>query len=116
MLQAAVAQPAALAVQPDNLVFMVDPTDLSVPQAQINLLSPASSTWTAVSSATWLTVTPSSGAMTTQPAISVVKNSLSDGRQQGNVTFTTNDGFSEQVTVSAYLGTVMRTYLPVIAR
>ena len=116
MLQAAVAQPAAFAVEPESVAFMVDTGDTTVPPAQLSLAPPLYS-WTAVSSAAWLTVTPANGPGTTQPAVSVVQNSLVPGWQQATVTFTADDGVStDQVTVRAYLGQVERVFLPAVAR
>jgi thiol-disulfide isomerase/thioredoxin len=119
MLQAAVALPitAPFTAQPDSLTFMVDPSDSFIPQALVNFQGPDFENWTAIPSAPWLTITPSSGSITTQPTISVIENNLSTGWQQGNITFTTTDGFfSDQVIVNAYLGSVKRVYLPIVVR
>jgi hypothetical protein len=119
MLQAAVALPAGspFAALPDSLTFMVDPTDLSIPLALVNFQGPSFVNWNAIPSTPWLTVTPSSGSITAQPTLAVIKNNLSTGWQQGNVTFTTADGlFSDQMIINAYLGAVKRTYLPFIMR
>ncbi len=119
MLQAAVALPivAPFTAQPDTLTFMVDPTDLSVPPALVHFQGPNFVNWTAISSTPWLTTTPSSGPIATQPMISVIKDNLSTGWQQGNITFTTTDGFfSDQVIINAYLGSVRRVYLPIAMR
>jgi hypothetical protein len=119
MLQAAVALPidAPFTAQPDSLTFMVDPSDVSIPPALVNFQGPGFVNWTAIPSAPWLTTTPSNGPITTQPTVSVIKNDLSTGWQQGNITFTTTDGFfSDQVIINAYLGSVNRIYLPTIVR
>jgi hypothetical protein len=119
MLQAAVALPigAPFAAQPDTLTFLVDPSDASVPSWQVNLTGAEFISWEAISGAPWLTVTPSSGPLTTQPAVSVSKSGLTNGWQQGTITFTTADGFyNDQVIVDAYLGPVERVYLPTIVR
>jgi len=119
ILQAAAALPitAPFTAQPDTLTFMVDPTDLSTPPALVNFQGPDFVNWTAISSAPWLTTTPSSGPITTQSTISVIKNNLSTGWQQGNITFTTTDGFfSDQVIINTYFGSVKRVYLPIVMR
>lgn len=119
MLQAAVALPidAPFTAQPDSLTFMVDPSDVSIPPALVNFQGPGFVNWAAITSAPWLTTTPSNGPITTRPTISVIKNDLSTGWQQGNITFTTTDGFfSDQVIINAYLGSVNRIYLPTIVR
>ena len=119
MLQAVAALPisAPFTAQPDSITFMVDPTDLSFPPAPVNFQGPGFVNWTAIPSAPWLTITPSSGPISTQPTISVIKNNLSTGWQQGNITFTTTDGFfSDQVIINTYLGSVKRLYLPIVVR
>jgi hypothetical protein len=119
MLQAAVAQriTAPFVAEPDTLTFTVDPTDLSIPPATVSLQGPGFVSWTATASALWLAITPSSGPISTQPAVSVIKGNLLPGWQQGSITFTTADGFfSDEVTVNAYLGSANRVYLPLAAR
>jgi hypothetical protein len=119
MLQAAVALPIAapFTAKPDSLTFMVDPTDVSIPSQLVNFQGPSFVTWTATPSASWFTITPSSGQITTQPTTSVIKNNLSNGWQQGNITFSTTDGlFSDQIIINAYLGPVNWIYLPMVVR
>jgi len=119
MLQAAVAQPitAPFTVQPDSFIFMVGSSDSIIPQAGVNFQGPGFINWTAIPSAPWLTITPPDGPITTQSTISVIKNNLAIGWQQGNITFTTADGFfSDQVIINAYLGSVKRLYLPIVVR
>jgi len=119
MLQAAIALPvtAPFAAQPDSLTFMVDPTDLTTPPVTVNFQGPSFVNWTATSVPPWLTLTPSTGSITTQPTITVIKNNLSPGWQQGNITFTTTDGlYADQMIVNAYLGPINRTYLPTVRR
>jgi hypothetical protein len=119
MLQAVAALPisAPFTAQPDSLTFIVDPSDLSIPPALVNFQGPGFVNWISIPSASWLTTTPSSGPITTQPTISVIKNNLSTGWQQGNITVTTTDGFfTDQVIINTYLGSVKRIYLPIIVR
>jgi hypothetical protein len=116
MLQAAVATrlSAPLTVEPGTLSFTVGPTDPSAPSAAVSVLGPTFMRWTASADAAWITITPATGEMTTQPVLSVRRDMLSPGWQHGNATFTTADGlYSAQVTISAYLGQVNRVYLPV---
>jgi hypothetical protein len=120
MLQAAFALTQTFSVQPDSLTFMIAPTDSSSPAASIRFEGPSSSSWTAVTETPWLTVTPTSGAITIQPTVSVMTSALSSGWQQGQITFTASSGsgpqLSEPVSVSAYYGPVERLYLPVVIR
>ena len=118
-LQAAIAQPVAgpFVALPETVTFLVDPNDLSMPTASITLIGPASETWLAVPNAPWLTVTPTSGLISTQPTISVIKSQLSTGWQQGSITFANSEGdLSDQVFVNTYLGPISRLYLPIAGR
>jgi hypothetical protein len=115
MLQAAVAErlSAGFSAAPDRLAFAVEPSQPSIAPIAVSLEGPDFMTWTATSSAYWLTVTPSEGAMVAQPSITVNRDDLSPGWQQGQVTFTTADGlFSDEVWITVYLGAVERVYLP----
>ncbi|MBN1535693.1 MAG: hypothetical protein JW908_03090 [Anaerolineales bacterium] len=99
---------------PNSFSFMIDPADTNIEPLSMNFLGLDSISWTAVQNGAWFSITPPSGTITTQPAISVDKNNLSAGWQQGSITFTSTDGlYSDQVTVSAFLGSVKRVYLPV---
>ncbi len=115
MLQAALAQPL-FRVQPETIVFLVAPADPPNPSQTVSLLGPDSYSWTAAAGAFWLNVSPDSGPITTQPAISLVTAGLAEGWQESAVTFTTQDGLnSTQVTVKAYYGTVEKFYLPLVS-
>jgi hypothetical protein len=117
MLQAAVTPiySGPFVAQPDTYTFMIDPSDPVVPQRPVRLEGLPDLSWTAVADAPWLTVTPSGGLMTDVPMLSVIRDQLSAGWQQGSVTFTAEDGlYSDQVIVRAYLGPVERAYLPVV--
>jgi hypothetical protein len=114
MLQAAVATPAL--VQPDQLIFIVDKDDATVPNKTVQVIGPSSLTWIASESASWLTVT-STGTPSTPAQFSVNKASLANGWQQAVVTFSTADGyFSDQVTVKAFLGDLISLFLPMMAK
>ena len=119
LLQAAVALPIAspFTALPGSLTFMVDPTDESIPPATVNFQGPSFVNWTATPGTAWLTITPASGSITAQPSISVIKNNLSPGWQQGNITFTTSDGlFTDQISINTYFGPLQRSYLPMVGR
>jgi hypothetical protein len=113
MLQAAVASPVG--VSPDQLVFMVDPSDTSVPQRGVLILGPPTLTWSALPTANWISVTPDSGGMAEQPQVTVQPGLLANGWQEGQVAFTSSDGIlADHVVVRAYLGELERVYLPFI--
>jgi hypothetical protein len=116
-LQAVLAQPQ-FTVQPDTVTLMVDPGDTATPTAAVSLVASETLSWTAESSAAWLTVTPTSGNTEIQPVVSVMTSTLAAGWQQGIVTFTTTSGdpLSDTLTVSAYYGAVWRIYLPCVIR
>jgi hypothetical protein len=115
MLQAAVALPQAL-VQPDQLVFLIDHSAVSVPSQNAQVVGPSSLTWNASESASWLTVT-STGTPTIPVQFTVNKAALANGLQQAIVTFNSTDGsLSDQVTVKAYLGDLISVFLPMVSR
>ena len=116
-LQAVVAQPM-FRVRPEALTLMVDPADATLPEATVSFLTLDALDWTAETSDAWLTVTPTSGNTTIQPAISVATSTLATGWQQGVVTFTTTSSTpsSDTLTVKAFYGTVRRIYLPCVLR
>jgi hypothetical protein len=119
MLQATYATPvdSPFKVKPDSITFLVDPADSSIPSKLVHFIGPSFINWTSTSDNAWWTILPFNGSGSTQPAISVAKNDLVPGWQQGNITFTTTDGYySDQVPISAYLGPVIRYYMPMIAR
>lgn len=117
MLQAAVPLPAALTFQPAPVAFMVAPGDPS-PALPVSLQGPPGLTWSASESLPWLLVTPASGPLTTAPVLSV--SNLSNGWQEGTITFTATDGATlnivQALTVKAYLGPVDRVFLPLVRR
>ncbi len=112
MLQAAVAVPLAQ-VTPDQLVFLVDNSDPSVPDQFAQVTGASSLTWNSSESASWLAVT-ASGAPSTPVQFSVNKAALVSGWQQAVVSFSSTDGaLSDQVTVKAYLGDLLSVFLPI---
>jgi len=109
MLQAAVAEPAGLYVEPDTVTLAVDagsPTDRS---AALRVRGPYVLAWTAVTDSAWITVTPDHGTAGSEPSVTVRGTALSPGWQEGAATLTASsqDGmsFARTVTVRAYLGT-----------
>jgi hypothetical protein len=114
MLQAAFAQPpTSFAVQPETLAFWVDAADPASSAAAVSFESSEVMTWTALSNASWLTVTPASGDTTIQPLVALVTETLVPGWQTGGLTFTAAGGAAaDQVAVMAYYGAVRRIYLP----
>jgi hypothetical protein len=111
-LQAAVATPLAQ-MKPDQLVFLVDNSAITVPTQFAHVEGATSLTWNASESASWLTVT-STGNQSTPAQFLVNKASLVSGWQQAVVTFSSTDGaLSDQVTVKAYLGDLNMVFLPI---
>ncbi len=108
MLQAAVAEPAALYIEPGIVTLAVDagfPTDRS---AGLQVRGPYVLSWTAVTDSPWITVAPDHGTAGSQPSVTVRAAMLSPGWQEGAATLTASstDGmsFATTVTVRAYLG------------
>ena len=119
MLQAEEIEQVAVpfAVWPANPAFMVEPATVADPQRTLTVVGPGFVSWTASGSAPWLTLSPASGTPATQPILTALRGSLASGLQQATLTFSTSDGlFSQQVTVSAYLGPVLRMFLGVMGR
>jgi hypothetical protein len=116
MLQAAEAT-LLPEVQPEQLVFLVDNDDTSVPSQSAQVQGPSSLTWNASESAAWLSVSPGNGTPATLPQFSVSKAALAGGWQQAIVSFSSPDGaLSDQVTVKAYLGELVYLFLPMTAK
>ncbi len=116
MLQAAVASPASR-VEPDELIFLVDLHDEQAVSQMSQIIGPAGAGWSASPGAAWVSVAPGSGALPTQPAITVSKHLLTYGWQAGNVSFSFAGGQpSDAITVRAYLGDLQRLYLPLVKR
>jgi hypothetical protein len=115
MLQAAFAEPAE--VQPEELRFLVDNDDPSVPPQFTKVIAPSSLTWNASESVPWLAITPGSGNPATLPQFTVSKAALVPGWQQTSVSFTSPDSvFTDSVTVKAFLGELSQTLLPVMMK
>ena len=123
MLQAVIAEPLTeplpepFEAKPDTLTFFIDPSDSSNPESLITLVSPFSDEWFAFSNNSWITVTPTNSTIETQATISINRNQLTDGWQQGIVTFSNTEGdLSDEVLVNAFLGKFDRVYLPIVEK
>jgi hypothetical protein len=115
MLQAAFA--TGISIKPDELTFLVDPSDLNIQALPIQISSTNGLSWTGTPGAAWIDVIPSSGLLPVQPQISVNKGLLSNGWQNSQVTFSNFGGLLEDpVIINAFLGDVSRVYLPIIQR
>jgi hypothetical protein len=116
MLQAAIAKPASR-VEPDQLLFLIDVGDTSVPPQYAEVFGSPTLSWSAIPAAGWISVDPTSGLPAEKPQISITRGLLSNGWQQSQVNFSAGDGsLSDSITVKAYLGVVKRVFLPVIER
>ncbi len=111
MLQAAVAEPAALSADPQTTTVRIDaghPEDVRVP---LTLRGPYVLTWTATPDVPWITVSADSGPISAPPTLTVVASALSPGWQEGHVTIAaaSEDGmsFAQTLTVRAFLGSRM---------
>ena len=108
MLQGALAEPAALAADPQTVTVAVDANTREDREVPVRLRGPYVLNWTAVADVPWITVTPDGGPISAQPTMSVAPALLSPGWQRGVVTFTASseDGmsFAQTVAVSAFSG------------
>ena len=108
VLQAAVAEPAGLYVEPATVTLAVGGDDPEEASAELFIRGPHVLNWTAVTDSSWITVTPDSGGVGARPTITVGAAGLVRGWQEGAATFTASseDGmsFAQTVTVRAFLG------------
>jgi hypothetical protein len=119
MLQAAVALPvgASLSVRPDALTFEVNADDAVGPTAAVWVEALDPVPWSTSSSASWLSVTPPSGATPSQVTVAVLKDGLAPGSQEAALTFSSGDGlYSDQLTVRVHYTGFKHVYLPLLAR
>ena len=119
MLQAAPAQRVepSLSVAPESLAFMIDAGDVAGPTATVQVLGGGFAAWTAASNQPWLAIAPAAGNLLDRPQVTIDKDALGPGWQEGTVTFRATDaGFTDTVAVRAYLGEVERIYMPVAIR
>ena len=108
MLQGALAEPAALAADPESVTVALDANTLEDPAVPVRLVGPYVLNWTAVADVPWIAVTPDSGSISVQPTIELRSGMLSPGWQQAVVTFSASseDGmsFAQTIAVSAFSG------------
>ena len=119
MLQAAKADfiYSPFDVLPSPVSFAIDQDNPQDQSRALKVLSANFVHWSATNSIPWVTITPESGPIDTQPIVSVTAAMLSTGMQEGTITFTTGDSlFSKDITVKAYFGHVTHTYMPILKR
>ena len=108
MLQGAMAEPAALAAEPQTVTVALDANSGQDRAVAVHLRGPHVLSWTAVADVPWITATPDSGPVSVQPTLIVAAGRLAPGWQQGVVTFSASseDGmsFAQTVAVSAFSG------------
>jgi len=117
MLQAALAT-LPPEVDPEQLTFLVDESNPLATAQYAQVQGPASLTWNASkdAGATWLDVT-ANGSPSTPVQFSLNLANLVSGWNETIVTFSSPDGFlSDQVTVKAYLGSINKLFLPLMAK
>jgi len=120
MLQAAVAQPAGLTVDPPSFPVGIDSGHPAGRSVAVSLAGPYNLTWTAAPDVPWLSVSPDGGAIAVAPTVTVSANGLVAGSQEGHVTLsaTSTDGmaFTQFVAVKAVLGPrVFRAVAPPVS-
>ncbi|MBU1747991.1 MAG: hypothetical protein KKA73_09905 [Chloroflexi bacterium] len=124
VLQAALAHESAAALQVNrtSLQFLIGPDDpiTSTQTVQIDNAGACALTWTAITDAPWLAVTPSPGTAPGTLAVVADKSDLAAGHwYTGQVTITASAGalYSPQIIpVSLYPGTLYRVYLPLTVK
>jgi hypothetical protein len=115
MLQAALA--TSIGVEPDELVFMVDPQDDQAVSQMGQIIASAGFGWAAAPEAAWISVKPASGTLPVQPTITVNKSLLTLGWQTGSVSIRSAGGtLLDAIVIRAYLGDLQRMYLPIVKR
>jgi hypothetical protein len=118
--QAAVPLSPDFLVGPDPIVFLMDPDDSGDQTIPMQLRGPHHLTWSATENLAWMNLSHDSGSPLTPPDLSVIRNQLTEGWQQGTVSFvaTSDDGlyFSRQILVKAYLGQVEHVFLSVVTK
>ena len=120
MLQAAHAMPVTFTVQPDPLVFLVDPAHALSQTLSIQLRGPHALSWTAVENIPWLSLSANTDSIAAAPTATVDPGSLVPGWQEGQMTFSAMSGdgmaFSQTVLAKAYSGPLNWIYLPILMR
>lgn len=117
ILQAALAQPRRLSVQPETLSILVGlagPETLTVP---LQLSAPPDLNWTASANFSGVGILPQAGSGITQPVVVIQKSLLAPGWQPAVITFSAaGEPLTAQVKLNLYYGAVTHLYLPVIGR
>jgi hypothetical protein len=107
-LQAAVAEPAGLSIDPDTTTLAVDANHPDDRSARLRLRGPYVLNWTATPDVEWLAVTPGSAEIAVQPTVRIAAGRLAPGWQEGRVSVhaASEDGmaFSQTVAVRVFLG------------
>ena len=115
MVTASTPNTASMTVAPTSLTFSANYGSSAAPQ-NIQLTGTGGAVvWTAVSNASWLSVSPGSGATASTPQVSVAASSLTPGTYNGVVTFfalgatTTVQPVNVQLTVVAQPPSIVTT-------
>jgi hypothetical protein len=105
LLQAAVADPADLTLAPQTIPVGIDVNHRADRRVGLELDGPYPLHWSAATDTVWLTVTPASGGISDQPAISVAATGITATPQEGHVTFTafSDDGMSFTQTATVHV-------------
>lgn len=108
LLQATVAKPAGLALDPQTIPIGIDSNHPEDRRVDLRLDGPYPLRWSAASDAPWLAVTPESGGIADEPHVSVAASRVTSTTQEGHITFsaTSDDGmaFTQTATVRAVVG------------
>jgi hypothetical protein len=108
MLQGTMAEPVALAAEPQTVTVALDANSGQDRAVPVHLRGPYVLNWTAVADVPWITATPDQGSISVQPTLIVAADRLAHGWQHGVVTFSASseDGmsFAQTVAVSAFSG------------
>jgi hypothetical protein len=108
MLQAAVAGPADLSIDPGTTTLTVDANYPENRSAPLRPRGPYVLSWTATPDVEWLAVTPGSAEIAVQPVVRIAAGRLAPGWQEGRVLVqaTSDDGmsFSQTAAVRVFLG------------
>lgn len=120
MLQADIPELPTFTASPTQVTFMVDLADTITQSTTITLGGASSLNWTAANIPSWLSLSLGSGSLSQHPTVSIIKNNLTAGWQQGQIDFSASDGnelnFEQPVLVQAYYGDVKKIYVPIIQK
>ena len=88
LLQAAIALPTAMTAQPSAVTLRAVPTDPAAAQATVELSGPHVIRWTASTEAAWLEVSPASGTLPAQVAMTLLPDRMPTGPQETTISLT----------------------------